>query len=101
MTHLQALSAVCGLPAAQEFPLQPLLQLRTDLLQALQLHMTVEACLQAYLPLKAIQVEMQVAAILGWMERDGMGEQIVTPRCLVELHMQAIYEKLVTCACVA
>ena len=71
---LQALATVYGIAPMPETLLDPLQQMRRDLMQSMQLQMAVKQCLQAYLPVRAIQVEMQVAAVLGWMEHDGMGE---------------------------
>lgn len=74
-TPLQALASVYGLAATPDTPLDTLQQTRTDLLQVIQLHTAVK---QHVLPARSIQVEMQVAAILGWMEHDGMGEPTST-----------------------
>ena len=71
---MQALAPLYGIAALPITPLHPLQQLRQDLLQAVQLHIAAEQCVKAFLPARAIKVEMQVAAILGWMEHHGMGE---------------------------
>ena len=79
---MQALAPLYGIAALPETPLDPLQQLRHDLLQAVQLHIAVELCVKAFLPARAIQVEMQVAAILGWMEHHGMGEVCLHLACI-------------------
>lgn len=71
---MQALAPLYNIAALPETPLDPLQQLRHDLLQAMQLHIAAQHCVKAFLPARAVKVEMQVAAVLGWMEHHGMGE---------------------------
>ncbi|DBB18346.1 TPA: hypothetical protein ACH3X3_000002 [Trebouxia sp. C0006] len=62
-----------GLSTPSESPLPPLQQLKSNMLQAVQLTAALEGCTMTYLPQKALQVEMQIAVILAQMEVDGMG----------------------------
>ncbi|KAA6418852.1 MAG: DNA polymerase I [Trebouxia sp. A1-2] len=62
-----------GVPTPSEHPLPPLQQLKSDMLQAVQLTAALEGCTMPYLPQKVLQVETQIAVILAQMEFDGMG----------------------------
>lgn len=60
-------------PAA-DASLQPLEQLRCDMVLAVQLASALDQFTAAYLPPAAVQMEMLVAAMLAHMESVGMGE---------------------------
>ncbi len=82
---MQVLSARYGVPTPSESPLPPLQQLRSDMLQAVQLTAALEGCTVPYLPQKALQVEMQIAVILAQMEVDGMGRPCTISLALSQL----------------
>ncbi len=82
---MQVLSARYGLSTPSESPLPPLQQLKSDMLQAVQLTAALEGCTMTYLPQKALQVEMQIAVILAQMEVDGMGRPCTTSHALLQL----------------
>ena len=82
---MQVLSARYGLSTPSESPLPPLQQLKSNMLQAVQLTAALEGCTMTYLPQKALQVEMQIAVILAQMEVDGMGRPCITSHALLQL----------------
>ena len=82
---VQVLSARYGVPTPAENPLPPLQQLKSDMLQAVQLTGALEGCIMPYLPQEALQVEMQIAVILAQMEVDGMGRPCTTSHALSQL----------------
>lgn len=80
---MQVLSARYGVPTPSGNPLPPLQQLKSDMLQAVQLTAALERCTMPYLPRRALQVEMQIAVILAEMEVDGMGRPCTTSHAFV------------------
>lgn len=82
---MQVLSARYGVPTPSQNPLSPLQQLKSDMLQAVQLTAALEGCTTPYLPQKALRVEMQMAVILAQMEVDGMGKPCTIPHAVSQL----------------
>lgn len=54
--------------------MQPLEQLRNDMVEAVQLASALQRCITPYMPAGTVHMEMQVAAMLAHMESTGMGE---------------------------